>query len=309
MPKSLLFFAFAAIIYLLQLWPYTGVGLMIFAASAWPILTVNAGFGGIALEATTGRVHPAWLVLPLAWFAGYVFIAYQSQAELSALDARVRMHNADKRLVIDGPADAYALVFSDSPGEAKAAVSLLDIPVAYETDRQGERTSHIAYRLTRDDTCDRLRNSRVYRDARYFAFSVSEDRDRVEGICGFSRPEDPALPVVTITESKVQRTESLLLQASVTTLTVRAPSGEQVELLTGSATALGWFPMPVFGCGLNSAQPSWDCFYGFMRTERRPLGPSWGDYIWTVPKVAEALDLVYSPASTRRSNITSFPLP
>jgi hypothetical protein len=304
-----MFFVLTAIVYAGQLWTQTGVVLMVVAAAAWPIATVNAGFLGIGLEVATRRVHPRWLVLPLAWFGGYGVAAYLSQLEFNALDTQVRVHNGAERLMLNAPVDAYALVFKDSASDARQAVMLLDIPVAYAAERNGETSGYRAYRLANEATCKRLHDSRVYRDARYFVDRIWEQGVRVEGLCVVSRPEKLALPTITVTQSQAQEYESLLLQTGIQTLTISASSGEQVELLSGRASPLPWFPMPVFGCGLNSGEPRWECFHGFMRPEMKPIGESWGEYMWDVPKVGRALGLTKSPVSTRRSSVTGFPLP
>jgi len=66
--------------------------------------------------------------------------------------------------------------------------------------------------------------------------------------------------------------------------------GDPVLVRVGHVSPLPWLPMPIMGCGLNSSNPSWDCFAGFQRLERKALGDA---------AVATALGPTRSPVEER----------
>ena len=53
-------------------------GFFFLAAPFWSVVTLNVGFLSIGIEAVAGKVHRAWLVAPMLWFAGYEYVAWQS---------------------------------------------------------------------------------------------------------------------------------------------------------------------------------------------------------------------------------------
>lgn len=71
LPLSFVFFLLTAIVMLLQVFPYTGILLMMIGAALWSILLINLGMLGTAVEAAAGRVSRWWLIIPVAWFGAY----------------------------------------------------------------------------------------------------------------------------------------------------------------------------------------------------------------------------------------------
>src|SRR4051794_36991553 len=98
MPLSLAFFVLTAIVYLLQLFPYTGVFLMILAAPLWSVVTINAGFAFLTVETIGGRVSRLWLAAPILWFGGYFVAAALNHQAFNALAEKVTRQNAGKTM-------------------------------------------------------------------------------------------------------------------------------------------------------------------------------------------------------------------
>jgi hypothetical protein len=98
MPLSFVLFAFTGIVYLLQLFPLTGMFLMIVAAPFWSVLTVNAGFVVLGLEALSGRMPRLCVLVPLAWFGGYAAVAALNHVAFEQLKREVTARNAGKAL-------------------------------------------------------------------------------------------------------------------------------------------------------------------------------------------------------------------
>lgn len=148
MPWSLSWFVLTGAIFLLQLFPYTGIFLMMVAAPLWSIATINLGFLSLAVEALLGRISMIWLAVPLAWFAGYAGAAHISQQRATELDAKLRAANAGERLKFE--AAKQALVFDgrsdDLSGAPSSIVQNYRIPVAYQVRTEKKQRIHHASR-------------------------------------------------------------------------------------------------------------------------------------------------------------------
>ena len=156
-------------------------------APFWSVVTINAGFIGMAAEACSGRVSPFWIIAPLAYFAGYsVAVVLNHQA----VDAAVReMAQRQARADLPFPAAGAALVV-DAPsagpliGMTQSLVRDYSIPVVYERAGRATPFSHIAYRLGAAQTCLRSGKRR--------AISPSAIPPICEGTCASTRP--PKIP-------------------------------------------------------------------------------------------------------------------
>jgi hypothetical protein len=313
MPWSLSWFVLTGAIFLLQLFPFTGIFLMLVAAPLWSIATINLGFLSLAIESLLGRIGMMWLVLPLAWFAGYAGAAHVSQQRVAELDAKLRAANASERLKFE--AAKQALVFDgrseDLSGAHSSIVQNYRIPVAYQVRTERKQRIHHASRVAADKVCDTVKGDRSYSAAginiSWFHEGESlRGRRLVKGLCMISSPEDPELPAVLV-EAKREKHADLILPHTLTRTTIRDPGGAKAELVTGHAQSLPWLPMPYMGCALNSGAPSWDCFAGFWRN-RVGLGGS-GPYGGTSGVIAQALGLEKAFAAERRDEIAAVQIP
>lgn len=306
MPVSLWLFAATLIVYLVQLFPYTGIFLMFLLAPFWSVVLVNLGFAGIVFEVVTGRVSKEWLLAPLFYFGGYIVFAWQSHLTFDNLDAELRAANSGKTIVFDPASHALVLGGSnENSGSASTLVKKFDIPVAYEENKNFKPYAHIAHRLAGKETCERIRKDGSYGKSGIHAFGVIERNSNsygalVEGICSYYAPEDPTLPRIIITTKADKPVNTWLLTYTLyrTTITDDA-KGKSIELLTASASPYSYFPMPVAGCGLNSGKPSWDCFHGFQRGKMRGAGADGGYGGSALNVTVAALGLRRSPASGR----------
>lgn len=297
MPVSFVWFGLTAVVYILQLIPWTGIFLMMLAAPFWSVVTVNLGFVSLGVEAILGRIDRAWLLAPLAWFGGYTAAAWLSHAEFARLDADVRRSNAAKSVPFSP--EGNALVIDDErsgtlSGVATALVSRYGLPVAYETNKNSKTASHLAHRIAGKARCVELR-SPAYRSAGIYATGMHEGRKFLKDRCRYSAPEDPVLPVVRVSATK-SRHHAALLPYEQTIVQIDAGGGEPVRLTSGSAAPLSWWPKPIMGCALNSGAPSWQCFMGFGREAVRGLGGEGGYGGASIEVVANALGLSKPPA-------------
>ncbi len=267
-------------------------------APFWSVVTINAGFIGMAAEACSGRVSPFWIIAPLAYFAGYsVAVVLNHQA----VDAAVReMAQRQARADLPFPAAGAALVV-DAPsagpliGMTQSLVRDYSIPVVYERAGRATPFSHIAYRLGAAQTCLTIRQTPSYLALGYSA-------DLRGDLCVYAAPEDPELPRYDLTLGAAPPSGAWSAHL-LTPVRISDPSGRSVELLRGEAERLPWFPQPVLGCVLDSGAPAWRCDAGFMR-ETRPLEDRRPEQL-----VAGALGLHESSATERAEAIKARPGP
>jgi hypothetical protein len=83
-------------------------------------------------------------------------------------------------------------------------------------------------------------------------------------------PDRPDLPQVIVARTEARVRDGHLPITRATTL-ITMPDGKQFELLGGFASPLGWIPMPVFGCALDSGAPRWVCSADFWRQGFTPI--------------------------------------
>ncbi|OYY00466.1 MAG: hypothetical protein B7Y80_07565 [Hyphomicrobium sp. 32-62-53] len=263
-------FLVTGVVLLLQLFPLTGVFLMLFAAPFWSVLTLNLAFLALAAETLLGRADRRWLIAPLIWFGGYAVYAHLTHERYLALDARLKAENAAQSIVYD-PVQ-QVLVFDDRSedlsGAPRTFVQQYALPVAYVSNDNFEPAQHLGYRLADAETCNRLQSERGSLPSGISASWIHEssngERKLRKDVCIVQMPEDPSRPALHVAATR-EAQKGQLLPHSLTTTTISDGLGGMAILTTGHAEILGWLPMPVMGCALNSGAPSWDCFFGFHR--------------------------------------------
>ena len=289
MPRSLWFFAFTAVVYYLQYIPGIDVMLMILLASMWPIVTVNMGFAGIAIEAISGAVSRGWLCVPLAYFGGNLILAGASHYQFWQLERSIEAANATQSLpfpsegtlVIDATRSAMG-------GIAEGLIGRFDIPLVYQISDSSQGV--FAWRMATGALC------RARDPGKGTAFGYQEKRRLVAGMCTYRSKQTPPREAVKLIFSPPTTHESFLLPYEKHVLTITDGKHEPIELLYARARPLTWFPMPFGGCFRGPGDPKSACTFGPLRVFATPIGD-------TAAMVATALKLTPSPASERRQKI------
>jgi hypothetical protein len=267
-PRSLWFFVATAIVFLLQLFPYTGIFLMFAMAALWSVVLVNLGFIGVGLEALTGRVSRLWLVLPLLYFGGYYLVRASEQATLARMGAELTRENAGKAIPFDP--SRRDLVIEKGKGDFHPAAFELVRRYGLTRAFEGPRV----YLLGDSEACALVRSDNVYGSAGVYSsgfFGEAGGRKMVKGHCSIYAPAQPDRPVVRVRSDQTFEKRAFLRVQSNRFRIRDEASGQEVEVRAASAAPLKPFPMPGAGCALNSGAASWDCFAGFMRGRSVPL--------------------------------------
>jgi hypothetical protein len=290
-PWSLWFFVATAVVYLLQRFPPTGIFLMLFLAMFWSVILVNAGFIGIGIEALTGRVSLAWLLLPLLYFGGYYAFYAKDQAALAAARAHYAKFNSGKSLPFD-PA-RQDVIFEKGKGDFHPTPQ--DFVRRFGLKRAFDANGLVHF-IGDKDACALVRGNDVYRSAGIYSFGFQTEGDLrhrqfVKGYCLIYAPGTPDRAAVRVVSDDAS-TSSWGLPVRKQELHVRdEASGRETEIWAARASPLPAFPMPVMGCGLNSGNPSWDCFTGFYRRSFVPIMPRDKRFGGSVDVLASALGL------------------
>lgn len=302
-PFSLLFFALTAALFVLQMIPLIGIFLMLLLAIFWSVLLINAGMIGIAVEAAIGRVSRWWLVVPLVFYGGYWAVAARDHMTMRRLGAAYDATNAKVMTGFDPVRQALAFDGRAGNGAGAWLTQNYDLPVAYSVNDNFQE-GFLSYRMMGKDICAKVRETPALRAAfvNVFGFHDGDDirnRKMESRFCTLSMPERPALPLVRISSTETKGHETGLPITRATTM-ITMPNGRRYRLLGGYAAPLGWIPMPMMGCGLNSAAPSWDCDARFSRKGFTPIVSGETRYSRDNIVLARALGLTRVSITERR---------
>ena len=291
LPKSLLFFVTAGLVFALQTIPAIGIFLMFVLAIFWSVLLINAGMIGIAIEAASGRVLRPWLIVPVLFYGGYVAIAAQDHLMLRGLSAAYDAANARVTISFD---PAHQVLVFENGDYGEWLTQNFALPVAYSVNSNVSE-GYRSYRMMGREVCARVRKTPALRASSVYTFGFF-DGDAIRNhkmerrFCKLSMPEKPQRPQLRVTRKEEAGYRGLLPVRLVTT-TVTAPDGKRYELLGGTASPLSWIPMPVMGCGLNSSNASWDCEAKFLRDRFAPIVSGKARYNRDTLVLARALGL------------------
>lgn len=312
LPVSLNWFVFTAVVFALQVFPFTGIFLMLGGAVFWSVLTVNIGFISLAVEVLSGRINRLWLIAPVAWFAGYTVLAVWSHVAVRQLENAFAQINATQHVAFDS--HNQTVVFSGRSSNLENAASELvenyDVLAAYQETRNDKAANYIAYRLAPDYLCAKVRGNSAYRETGIWASTVYDrplgqrPRNAFDGVCVLRMPEEPQLEPLFVSDA-IKDAGNFILPYQRTTTTVEV-GNKRFTLLSGRASPLTWLPIPVMGCFLMDHPSSWSCVFQFWRTSVNIPRSNGNSY---VSIIATALGLKYAPASERIETIKTVSVP
>ena len=286
LPRSIWFFVFTGVVFLLQTSPFPGLWLLFLLAPFWSVVTINLGFLSLGIEALVGKTHKAWLIAPLAWFLGYGYVAWSSHAAMPALQEQFESYNRDRRLTFDPTKQSLVI---DSTTIAQALLEGYGLPVVYAPDLGSQL---VAWHVTRSESCQEVRRKLIGSDEPIRAQPLQLkplgylNPVYLENTCLYSTSDQPPTPAIRYSIAQSQEIRSGYLQYRLVTAILRDADGRTNNLRSAQATPYRWLPGPVIGCFLNSAAPSWDCFAEFLRES-----PVWVGARMPADVAAEALGL------------------
>ena len=303
-------FLLTGIVFLLQLFPYTGVFLMMLAAPFWSVLLINLGFVLMARDSWR-RTQSKWLlVFPVIWFGGYFCVAAASHWQAYRFNVAIASANEDKLISFD-PAKRDILIEPDrkdsSNGSALTPDTMIEsfgLSRAYQvTDASQNKIQ--GYSLNGMPCPGQMgagvSGNTVWQKLHDGGYGTGSRMTFAQNLCLFISTTRPDKPIIRIRPQP--QTESAGLANYVSqNVAITTPDNRTVVLRSGWAIPLSWFPQPVMGCWLNSGAPAWQCDAAFIREKlydpKRDLTPNGADDV-----VGRALGLTKASIRARYSGV------
>jgi hypothetical protein len=283
-PKSLSgwLFLITGAIFLLQLFPFTGIFLMMLGAPYWSVVTLNLAFILIFVDVKAGHLPKVILILPVLYFGGYLAAAILSHILLSDLQSDVESINAAVRVPFDPQQNVISFKNDESSNFASSFLQTADLSVVYSQNSNYPPFKNRACRLMSSgigNDFEAIRHgfyvvpiyskkSGIHMPSGLFLGTILKGRVIV------CYPEDPEQPIFTVDiEQKKFEGRTLLphsfkqwlLTTNEQMANITTPDGNIYRLRGGTAAPLKWIPMPIMGCALNDSPSSWDCDAVFDR--------------------------------------------
>ncbi|MDI1296393.1 MAG: hypothetical protein PSY12_10995 [bacterium] len=272
-------FLLTGIVFLLQLFPYTGIFLMMLAAPYWSVLLINLGFILMVHQGVT-QAQSRWLrVFPTLWFGGYLGFSAASHWQVHRFNAAIVAANAGKRVPFD-QAKWDVLITPDrsdsNHGSSLTATNLVQsfgLTRAYEAygiagwGSEGVQEYVLSGASCPDSTGFGQRNGNNWQRVTTGGYGTGERMRSAKNLCFRSGPGFPERLVIDV-RPQPQITMNGLANFTTQNVVIAPVGGKAVSLQSGWGSALSWLPQPVVGCVLNSGAPAWECDAGFIRESR-----------------------------------------
>jgi hypothetical protein len=250
------FVVFAALI-VLQVFPYTGIFLMLVAGGLITGLVLHVFLVALFAEACARRVPRFLIAVPLAAYGSYYALLSGQAYLIMQKSAELRASNPGQVLRFDP--DTQSLVTK----EANDFVTHYAIVVAYEPSPGTKPEGYLSYRLIRRDQCDTIRKDT---QARIQVWGVSLNHVLQKSVCELRFPETPEHAAIVATRRGYE--ESWRRRWSTSEYSTElVVDGELVATYrSASVWRLPVLPMLYIGCALISSKPAWECGADFLTT-------------------------------------------
>lgn len=280
MPASAWLFIATGVVFLAQIFPFTGIFLMIMLAPFWSVVLVNVGFILMFIEAIA-RVTPRWLIVPpIIWFAGYAVVAVISHHKASELTRQIDEQNraagmvwdhaSYNILVVPGAATTNALIDPIADGLVEryglnkvfvhnetfrgisedGRVEIVSSPCPPWMNRYHDQSNILYYNVV----------DRVVSDHRPFPHYVAATE-----ICKVVSHHRPSGRVIKVVSERNLQKNDLFIRATISPITI-SNMKVRSRVLAVSVSPVSWYPMPVIGCTLIDSTSTWKCGAQFWHT-------------------------------------------
>ena len=252
--------AFVAL-YLLQLFPYTGIFLMIVGGPLLTGLLVHVFLIAMVVESLLLRIPRGLIIIPICAYGGYYAIYALQTLEISRTSAQLRSANPGK--LFDFDPDKHSLVTANAQG----FVSTHAIPVAYEVNAQIKPERYLSFRLMPRDQCN-IRDSQ--NRFQQWGFPNAWTGPRKPCLLRYSQAPEHQEIVVEKSAEKPGWTRKNVGARNKPEIAIETHrlivDGRPLGVYkTASIERLPRLPFLIIGCALNSGAPKWQCFASFWR--------------------------------------------
>jgi len=240
----------------LEYFPITGIFLMLVAGPFIAGLLVNLFFASVLVEAATGRIPRAFVLVPIIAYGGYYAAYFREGLQVEQLSQKLRTSNSGK--IYDFDPTANSLVMD----QAQEFVETHDVPVVYEPNANFPE-AYLSERLISRAQCRGIKKDT---ENRVVTFGVIFNGIFQQNVCFLRFPEHPtnkAVKVMLLGDPQIWAHHKEIRQQT-TEISVD-------DKTVGSFTrAFIWrlpaFPFLAVGCTLIDQPPSWKCFASFNRS-------------------------------------------
>ena len=262
----------AAGAFLLQLFPGTGVFLMILGGGVIIGALVHIMMIFLVFAAVGGSIGRAWLLLPLAYYAGGFALHLESVKRAKEAAAAIEKANASQSFLAKKPFTYLTL----GGTETLELLKRFKIDAAYSKQYVHSKEREIeyaAYFYAKGDNCDK--GSFGYYFDKRFSQPSQWDRDLFPSYEGKDKTRqsiqlqsfetaDPRYSVQI--EFERDKAATRLYRQFIYKWMARDITADQIvaSVEVGTMTPLPPIQFIVAGCALNSGAPSWDCGASLM---------------------------------------------
>lgn len=307
LPISLLFFGAVIGFFFLYMIPSVGIFFLTLSAFHVPGFLINAGLIGLTIEALSGRVARAWVMVPATLYAAFYGITAYEHFKL--IELREGYLEANARVEVPFSKSDQALV---SVGQNLSSRLINDYDLdAFYTKEDRESPLYRSTRTIPKGVCDRARDIRasLIPTATFSRIEIgnrSWRRQYDQEYCAFSVVESPRTPEVLVRTNTTKAVIGLLPVNKVSTEII-TPEGEVYKVRNGSVSRLTWYPWPVVGCA--PTQGGLSCFAFLWRERNVPIISSDNNLSQREADLVRALGLKRRPESEQRpSQVPQFVL-
>ncbi len=265
----------AVLIFLLQLFPYTGIFLMMLAAPFWSVILINLGFILMAWDAWRGPARRWLMIFPIFWFGGYLAATSISHWQVSRYATSIEAGNAGQRIAFD-PARQDVVIVPDSHDSSNGSKLRIETLVDdFGLDRAYQQISYSpdgyrSYSLFKMVCPTSIVKNNDDGTTTTYLHPTDRQGYRIRGardLCIVQGSQAPQRPVVRVwPQPQVGGYGDGLISQDIT---IEPTDGPRVRLRSGWALPLTWLPQPVIGCGLDSGTPAWRCIASMAQQSAR----------------------------------------
>jgi hypothetical protein len=231
--------------------PILGVYLMLMGGPLFAGFLVHLFLASLLVEALTGRVPRAFILVPIIAYGGYYVAYFREGLQVEHLSQKLRAANPGKIYAFDPTVNSLVM------DRAQEFVETHDVPVVYEPNRNYPE-AYLSERLITGAQCRGIKRDT---QNRVLTLGVHFNGIFQKSVCLLRFPERPTNKVVKVTllgDPQIWAHHEEIRQQT----TEIAVDGKTVGSFT---TAFIWrlptFPYLAIGCA-----PSWQCFAGFNRS-------------------------------------------
>jgi len=246
-------------VFALQAFPYTGVFVMILGGLTLAGLLTQVFLISLLVEAFLGRVPRALAAIPIIAYGGYYALYAYQAIDIQLKTAQLQQRNPGK--IFDFNPEVHSLVTPDA-----RLVTQYAIPVAYQPDKNLKPEDHLAFRLVRNDQCNKLSKGGRHRVQQFGVHFGDVFQNKV---CELRFPESPPRKVVrAVKHGDTEETWNGKLEISEQVTEIIIDGAVVGSFRTASVWRLPIFPRLNIGCGLRNFS-DWKCGADFLRSHVR----------------------------------------